>query len=189
MKVLGIDPGLQSCGYGLVESGRDKALRYIDSGTISPPLKLLLPQRLKYIYSEITSIIDKHLPTCLSLEGIFFSRNVKSAIKLGEVRAVIMLAAANKGLEVYEYAPAKVKLAITGNGRAGKREIKKMLDHFLGPRLSETISSTDSSDAVAIALCHINSFNAFFKADSVLPRKKRRTRFKLNDFPAKRKID
>lgn len=178
MRVIGVDPGSRACGYGVVESsGND--LKYIESGTIIPPPDNSLPKRLDHIYNGILDIIERFSPTCMSIEEIFFAKNAKSAIKLGQARGVAILAAANKELSVNEYAPTKIKLAITGKGRANKSEVQKMLNLLLGV---DEFKSTDESDAVAIAICHIN-FSRFESISGISPKtnKRRNKRFTLND--------
>lgn len=178
MRVIGVDPGSRACGYAVVESSGNE-LRYIESGTIVPPADSSLPKRLNIIYKGITGVIDKFSPTCMSIEEIFFAKNAKSAIKLGQARGVAILAAANKELVVNEYAPTKIKLALTGKGRANKLEVQKMLLLLLGVN---KFQSTDESDAVATAICHIN-FSKFESINGFSPKtnKRRNKRFTLND--------
>ncbi len=178
MRVIGVDPGSRVCGYAVVESsGND--LRYIKSGTIIPPVDNSLPKRLDFIYSGILKVIEEFSPTCMSIEDIFFAKNAKSAIKLGQARGVAILAAASKELSVNEYAPTKIKLALTGKGRANKAEVQKMLTLLLGV---DEFQNTDESDAVAIAICHIN-FSRFESMIGIAPKtnKRRNKRFTLND--------
>ena len=178
MRVIGVDPGSRACGYGVVESSGNE-LKYIKSGTIVPPANCSLPKRLDHIYRGIVSVIDKFSPTCMSIEEIFFAKNAKSAIKLGQARGVAILAAANNELSVNEYAPTKIKLAITGKGRANKNEMQRMLSLLLG---IDDFASTDESDAVATAICHIN-FSKFESINGFSPKtnKRRNKRFTLND--------
>lgn len=178
MRVIGVDPGSRACGYGVVESSGNE-LRYISSGTIIPPLNESLPNRLDHIYRGIVKIIEEYSPTIMSIEEIFFAKNAKSAIKLGQARGVAILAAANKDISVSEYAPTKIKLALTGNGRANKNEIQKILSFLLGVK---QFDNTDESDAVATAICHIN-LSRFESVNgiSVRTNKRRKKRFTLND--------
>lgn len=182
MKVIGIDPGSRVCGYGVLES-RDGDIEHLASGSIVPGNNLPLYQRLKIIYESLIKVIGEHSPEAMSVEDIFFAKNAKSAIKLGEARGVALLAASNSGISVFEYSPTRIKLALTGSGRANKREVQRMLSIILGVTEFET---EDASDAVAIALCHINlsRIEARLGKEFTEPRKRRR-RFTLNDLPSK----
>lgn len=178
MRVIGIDPGSRACGFGVVESDGNN-FNYIDSGSIIPPGDSELPDRLEIIYSDIVRIIDRFKPSCMSIEEVFFAKNPKSAIKLGQARGVAILAAATKKLSVNEYSPTQIKQAITGKGRANKTEIQKMLTYILGVKEFE---STDQSDAVAIAICHLNlSRFEHSKGISIKNSRRRKKRFTLND--------
>ena len=152
MRVIGIDPGSRVCGYGVLEA-QNGEVNHLASGCIIPKSTLPLNQRLKIIYDGLLKIIDMHSPDVMSIEDIFFAKNAKSAIKLGEARGVALLAGTNSGISIHEYAPTKVKLALTGRGRAKKEEVQGMLSRLLGV---ENWENQDASDAVAIAFCHIN---------------------------------
>jgi crossover junction endodeoxyribonuclease RuvC len=182
MKVIGIDPGSRVCGYGVLES-RNGDVEHLASGSIAPGNGLPLYQRLKIIYESLINVIGEHSPEAMSVEDIFFAKNAKSAIKLGEARGVALLAASNSGISVFEYSPTRIKLALTGSGRASKREVQRMLTIMLGVSDFET---EDASDAVAIALCHIHlsRIEAKLGKEFTEPRKRRR-RFTLNDLPSK----
>ena len=182
MKVIGIDPGSRVCGYGILES-RDGDIEHVASGSIAPGQGLPLYQRLKIIYEDLIKVIGEHSPEAMSVEDIFFAKNAKSAIKLGEARGVALLAASNSGISVFEYPPTKVKLALTGSGRASKSDVQRMLSIILGVSGFKT---QDASDALAIALCHINLSRTETRLGKEFtePRKRRR-RFTLNDLPSK----
>lgn len=182
MRVIGIDPGSRVCGYGVLES-RNGDIEHLASGSIAPGNGLPLYQRLKIIYETLIKVIGEHSPEAMSVEDIFFAKNAKSAIKLGEARGVALLAASNSGISVFEYSPTRIKLALTGSGRASKREVQRMLTIMLGVSGFET---EDASDAVAIALCHIHlsRIEAKLGKEFTEPRKRRR-RFTLNDLPSK----
>jgi len=152
MRVIGIDPGSRVCGYGVLEA-QNGEVTYLISGCITPNPALPFSQRLKVIYDGLLKVIDQHTPDVMSIEDIFFAKNAKSAIKLGQAKGVALLAGSNSGISVHEYAPTKVKLALTGRGRANKAEVQNMLSKLLGVT---TWESQDASDAVAIALCHIH---------------------------------
>ncbi|MEM7007811.1 MAG: crossover junction endodeoxyribonuclease RuvC [Thermodesulfobacteriota bacterium] len=181
MRVIGIDPGSKVCGYGILEVQKG-VVTHIHSGCIIPKAALPLNQRLKVIYDGIVEVIEAHSPDVMSIEDIFFAKNAKSAIKLGQARGVALLAGTNSGIMVYEYAPTKVKLALTGRGRANKAEVQGMLSRILGVKEWQT---QDASDAVAIALCHINISQIETKLgkEFVQPRRKRR-RFTIDDLPS-----
>lgn len=183
MRVIGVDPGSRVCGYGILESINGN-LNCLISGAIVPPPSHPLPERLKVIYSKLIEIIEEYSPDYMSIEEMFFAKNAKSAIKLGQARGVALLAAANSGLSIHEYAPTKIKLALTGKGRANKLEVKKMLSYILE---IENVDKTDASDAIAIALCHINISKSKEISDlKIGSNSRRRRRFSLDDLPSKR---
>ena len=184
MRVIGVDPGSRSCGYGILESNNGD-LKHVVSGAISPPQSYSLSKRLQVIYSSLSEIIQIHSPQYMSVEEMFFAKNAKSAIKLGQARGVAMLAGENAGLQIYEYAPTRVKLAVTGSGRAKKFEIMKMVSYVLG---IDDFEKSDISDALAIALCHINiSKYPDLTGLDIKPKSgRKRKRFTLNDITSKR---
>ncbi len=151
MVILGIDPGLAIVGYGVIQV---KGNRYktIDYGCITTDANILLPERLKIIYDELTSIIDKYNPEDLAMEELFFNKNVKTAIKVGQARGVEILAAVNKGIDVYEYTPLQIKQSVVGYGRAEKRQVQEMVKMLLN--LKEIPKPDDAADALAVAICH-----------------------------------
>jgi len=184
MRVIGVDPGSRSCGYGILESNNG-VLRHVVSGAIVPSQSHCLSKRLQIIYSSLTELIETHAPQYMSIEEMFFAKNAKSAIKLGQARGVAMLAGENAGLKIYEYAPTRVKLAVTGSGRARKFEIMKMVSYVLG---IEDFEKSDISDALAIALCHINisKYPDLTGLDIKTRSGRKRSRFTLNDITSKR---
>ena len=153
MIILGIDPGLVKTGYGLIQVENNNC-RILDFGIISPNSKEKLSSRLRTIYDDILMIIDKFNPNILSIEEVFFGKNVKSALLLGHARGVAMLCASNKNIPVFEYSARKIKQSITGNGNAHKSQVKYMVKKQLN--LDNIDCPTDASDALAIALCHLN---------------------------------
>ncbi len=153
MIVLGIDPGLVQTGYGLIKVNSKKN-EVIDFGTISPNSKDKLAIRLLAINNDLLSIINKYKPTIMAIEEVFYGKNVKSALLLGHARGVSMTCAAKFNIPVYEYSARKVKQSITGNGNAHKSQIKFMIMKELN--LKNFNAPIDASDALAIALCHIN---------------------------------
>lgn len=183
MRVIGVDPGSRTCGYGILESHNGK-LKHIASGAITPPATHTLSKRLHHIYSSLNEVIQQFSPDLMSIEEMFFAKNANSAIKLGQARGVALLAAENSGIQIYEYSPTKVKLAVTGSGRAKKFEIMKMVSYILK---IEEFEKSDISDALAIALCHINiSKIPELKGQDLSPRSgRKRRRFTLNDIATK----
>ena len=150
MITLGIDPGTHTTGYGLVtKTSRDP--QHIDNGLIIPTKKNLLPERLKQIYHQVCRLITQFKPDAIALEDVFVAKNVRSSLTLGHARGVVMLAAAEQNVPVYEYSPAEVKQAIVGFGQASKEQVQKMVQIHL--KLKE-IAAEDASDALAVALCH-----------------------------------
>ena len=153
MKILGVDPGSRITGYGFLLH-KDKKLHYLASGCIKPPSKDPFIDRLHHIYTSLTKIIIEYSPDALALEDIFVAKDPKSAIKLGQVRGAIMIAAKNCGVDVIEYPPTKIKLALVGNGHAEKKQVSKMVELILNIK---GIKSPDESDALAVAICHGNT--------------------------------
>jgi crossover junction endodeoxyribonuclease RuvC len=152
MRILGVDPGTQVCGYGVID-GRGNRVRMVACGVARSGRKCLA-ERLKTIYDGLVEVIEEHQPEVVAVEGAFFGKNVRSAIKIGEGRGVALLAAAGHGLGVQEYAPAEVKKAVTGNGGAPKSQVQQMVRVILG--LPEVPEPEDASDALAIAICHFH---------------------------------
>lgn len=183
MIILGVDPGTYVCGYGIIKN-QDNQIQYLDSGYINQPHNLLLPQRLKNVYDQISKIIDKHCPVEMSIEDVFISKNPRSTLKLGEARGVAILAAANFNMPVFEYSPTEVKASVTGNGRSSKLDVQKMISSILN--ISSNLKP-DTSDALAIAICHAHN-SALYKKYGFQIRKKstKRKRFNLNDIASQR---
>ncbi len=152
MKVLGIDPGSRTTGWGIVE-GIPGGLRHIDNGNITPSPKLSFHARLFEIYSDIRSLIEKHSPDACAVENIFVAKNVRSSLILGHARGSVIIAATSANLHIGEYTPAQVKKALSGTGTATKEQIQRMVQIVLG--LPEP-ACEDASDALAVAICHLN---------------------------------
>lgn len=153
MKILGVDPSLRSTGFGLIEAAGNNftALGY---GNIKN-LPSLLPSRcLVRIADTIAKLLDEHRPDAVAVEGLVYVQNTRISFTLGQVRGVVIAAAAARGLPVYEYAPRKVKQSVTGLGGAGKSQVANMIKATLG--LPEA-PQADAADALAIALCHAHS--------------------------------
>ena len=155
MRVLGIDCGGEFTGYGLVEQGHSGDLQYVTCGTIKLSPRQPLPQRLKLVFETLCNVIAEFQPDEVAIEDVFYALNVKSALKLGQVRGVAMLAASSCGLPVAEYAPLSVKSAVVGYGRAEKSQVQLMVTTLL--RLNAPPESPDAADALAIAICHLHT--------------------------------
>src|ERR1039458_6048080 len=158
MRVFGIDCGTEFTGYGVVEmdhTARSPRLTHCAAGTIRLNKKEKTPQRLAQVYAELTALMTLHAPDCVAIEEVFFSANPKSALKLGQVRGVAMLAAATCNLPVSEYSPLTIKSSVTGYGLAAKQQVQFMVTRLLA--LDGPPESPDAADALAIAICHIHT--------------------------------
>ncbi len=153
MRVLGVDPGSVVCGFGVVE-GRPGDLRCLAAGTIRCNSLERGPARLTKIHEHLLRLIDEYAPAALSLERNFVARNVQSAFRIGEARAVAMLAAAERGLALYEYAPNEAKLAVAAFGHADKSQVKFMVRRALKLDPGDELAD-DAADALALAVCHL----------------------------------
>jgi crossover junction endodeoxyribonuclease RuvC len=156
IRTIGIDPGSRFTGYGVLE-GDGNRLRHITNGAIRLPGQLPFPERLKMIYNQLLSVIDLSQPACMAVEDVFFAKNVKSALRLGQARGAAMLAGVNAGLPVYEYSALQIKQAVVGYGRAGKDQVTQMIRHLF--RLPEPLNP-NAADALAVALCHLNTHSS-----------------------------
>jgi len=157
MRVFGVDCGTEFTGYGVVEvddSGRVQSLRHLCAGAVKLSKKDSTSVRLAQVYAELTALMQLWRPEIVAIEEVFFSANAKSALKLGQVRGVAMLAAANCGLPVAEYAPLSIKSAVVGYGLAAKEQVQFMVARLLD--LEEAPKPADAADALAIAICHIH---------------------------------
>lgn len=154
MIVLGIDPGLATTGYGVINSQNGK-LEVINYGCILTKSSLPLSTRLLTIYEETKKLIITYKPDAIIIEEIFFCKNVKTGLQIGHVRGVIMLAAIEANIELAEYTPLQIKQALTGFGRADKKQIQEMVKILLN--LKVIPKPDDAADALAVAICHIYS--------------------------------
>lgn len=164
MRVMGIDPGLQATGYGIVEDG-DQGYRAVGWGTIKTVSSKSLSSRLAVIYHGLQEAIGKYYPDEVAVEDLFFANNVKSAIRLGEARGVTILAASNLNLKVTEYTPLEVKQAVVGYGRATKEQVKSMVVVLLA--IVEDVVEDHSADALALGICHLNTMVLRHKLPSI----------------------
>jgi crossover junction endodeoxyribonuclease RuvC len=154
MRVLGVDPGSIKSGYGIVDE-RDQQLVAVEFGVIRTTAKAPLAQRLLEISDRLQTLITQFQPHVLAIEDMFFAKNVKSALKLGQSRGAILLTAARAKLEIAEYTPLEVKQAVVGYGRAEKNQVQHMVKMLL--HLQEIPKPDDAADALAIAICHHHS--------------------------------
>lgn len=148
--IIGIDPGLITTGFGVIEINEAGGLHHCGNGVICPPKGWPFPQRLRQIYSGLTSQINRYKPDYMAVERPFLAKNVKSAMLLGEARGVAILAAAEALIEVFELSPLEIKQAVVGYGRAGKEQVQKMVCALLN--ISSSLKA-DAADALAVALC------------------------------------
>ena len=154
MRVLGVDPGTATTGYGVVEEAEGD-LRALVHGIVSTKSGRPLPQRLQVIYRELSQVAREWQPDEAAVEELYFSANVRTAMSVGQARGVALLALADAGLTVAEYSPLAVKQALTGYGGADKRQMQEMVRVLLG--LSEVPRPDDAADALAVAVCHLHS--------------------------------
>ncbi len=158
MRVFGIDCGTEFTGYGVIEldpNARTDGLIHVAAGTIRLNKKHTTAERLAQVFAELTILIELHAPDVVAIEEVFFSANAKSALKLGQVRGVALLAAALARKPIAEYAPLSIKSAVVGYGLAGKEQVQFMVMRLL--RLEQSPDSPDAADALAIAICHLHT--------------------------------
>lgn len=154
MRIFGVDPGSARTGYGCIETDGSRH-RVVVSGALSVSARLTLPAKLQLLHARLSALLAEHRPHAVAVESLFYAKNVRSALTLGHVRGVLLLAASQAALPVAEYSPAEVKRAVVGYGRAEKRQVQEMVTLLLG--LSEAPSPLDVSDALAIAVCHAHT--------------------------------
>jgi crossover junction endodeoxyribonuclease RuvC len=154
MLVIGIDPGTATTGYGLVWDSED-ALEAVDYGVIETPAGLPLSERLLLLHNDLQKILLLHQPDSGAVEKLFFQRNVRTAMTVGQGRGVALLALAEAGISVAEYTPLEVKQAVVGYGAADKNQVQQMVRALLG--LDSIPQPDDAADALAIAICHLHS--------------------------------
>ena len=152
IRVLGLDPGIAMMGYGVIEDNEGN-LTAIEYGGLSTPAKQATSQRLRALYEGVIAIIERHSPKEVAVE-LFVARNLRTALMVGQARGVALLAAANKGLPVYDYTPLQVKQRVSGYGRGEKKQVQEMVRMQLG--LDCIPEPDDAADALAVAICHIS---------------------------------
>ena len=154
MRVLGIDPGIATIGFGVVESEKNRH-KLIKCGVISTPAHTSLSSRLEQIYDDMLSILELFQPDAVSIEELFFNTNITPGIAVAHGRGVILLACRKAGVQVYEYTPLQVKQSVVGYGRAEKRQVMDMVRRLC--QLPAAPKPDDAADAVALAICHARS--------------------------------
>jgi crossover junction endodeoxyribonuclease RuvC len=152
LRILGIDPGSRITGYGIIEK-QGNYLRHVIHGEIKPRKDSLLSIGLSSIYQQLSAVIERTAPQAISLENIFYGKNVRSLIKQAQVRGVVIFAGADKGIPIFEYSPLEVKKAVVGYGRAEKRQVQVMVKAILK---LPVLPPADAADALAAAICHAN---------------------------------
>ncbi len=169
MRIFGVDPGSTRTGYGCVETDGTRH-RLVTCGAIAPPAGSTFAERLHVIHDTLTRLLGETAPTCVVVENLFYSKNVRSALQLGHARGVVLLAAVQAGLPIVEYTPAEIKLAVVGYGRADKTQVQQMVKVLLG--LAVVPTPHDAADALAAALCHGHSGTSALarRATRALPR-------------------
>ena len=164
MRILGIDPGYAIVGFGLIESQRSDH-RLVRYGTITTPADMEFPQRLCVIYDDMNQLLDALQPDVLAIEELFFGQNVTTGIGVSHGRGVILLAAAQRNIPVFEYTPMQVKQAVCGYGKADKHQVMDMTRRIL--HMQEAAKPDDAADAIAIALCHGRSHTSLLSQQNL----------------------
>lgn len=154
MRILGIDPGFAILGYGLIEM-KGNRFSVLNFGSVTTDTGMKMPDRLKHLYCSLMDIIDEYQPEVAAIEELFFNKNTKTALLVGQARGVAILACANSGLQIYEYTPLQIKQGLVGYGRADKKQIQQMVKTILN--LTEVPKPDDTADALAAAICHGHS--------------------------------
>ena len=165
MIILGIDPGLRTTGFGVIEKHGSK-LRYIASGTIKTASEGALPPRLKIILQGVSEIIATYRPDCAAIEKVFVNVNPQSTLLLGQARGAAICALVNADLEVAEYTALQLKQAVTGHGKAAKEQVQEMVARLL---CLPGLPGSDAADALGVAICHANSVDALAMIGALAP--------------------
>jgi len=152
MRILGIDPGTVTMGYGIIEA-KDDEITLVDGSALTAPQRSPIGERLNYLHQRLLEIMSRYQPDAVAIEQPFLSKNVKATLAVGMAQAIAMLAAASKGIPTYEYTPAQVKQRVTNYGGSSKEQVQEMVRLQLG--LAEVPQSSDTADALAVALCHL----------------------------------
>ncbi len=156
MRILGIDPGTVTMGYGIIES-RDDDIVLVDCGALTSPERSSIGERLIFLYNKLLKVISRYHPDVVAIEQPFVAKNVRSALAIGRAQAVAILAAAKNGIPSYEYTPTQVKQRVTDYGASSKEQVQEMIKILLG--LSQVPQPLDTSDALAVAICHLQEIH------------------------------
>lgn len=154
MLVLGVDPGSNVTGYGLIEKLDHDRLTCVHAGYISSPARVPFYDKVHHIFKTMGEILASYRPSQIAIEDIFYAKNVKSSLKLGHARGAVLIAATQSGVPIFEYSPLEIKKAVVGYGRASKEQVRSMVQIILG---LTTEPSLDTADALAVAVCHVHS--------------------------------
>lgn len=154
-RILGIDCGTAIIGWAVLDRLEGFDQKVIDYGDIRTPAGMKLSKRLDIIYDSISTLIDRYKPGDMAVESLFFFKNARTVISVSEARGVILLAGEKKGVKTYDYTPLQVKMAVTGYGRANKKQVQDMITNILKLKVKPKVD--DTADALAIAYCHINT--------------------------------
>jgi crossover junction endodeoxyribonuclease RuvC len=165
MIILGIDPGLRTTGFGVIEK-HGTSLRYVASGTIKTGLEGALPPRLKVILTGVSEIVATYRPACAAIEKVFVNVNPKSTLLLGQARGAAITALVGADLDVAEYSPTQIKQAVVGTGKAAKDQVQEMVSRLLK---LPGLPGSDAADALGVAICHANSHDALALIGSLSP--------------------
>ena len=157
MRIIGIDPGVATVGFGVIDTVNGKN-NYIACGAVSTPAELSLSARLDMIYNDINELLVTFSPEAISVEELFFSKNITTGISVAHGRGVILLAAYRSGIPVFEYTPMQVKQAVVGYGKAEKKQVIYMVTKLLG--MKKPPKPDDAADALAMAICHARSMTS-----------------------------
>jgi crossover junction endodeoxyribonuclease RuvC len=162
MRIMGIDPGYAISGFGVIDYNGN-SFKVVDYGVVTTESSLSMPERLKILYDSYMQLLEIHKPDAVAIEELFFNKNSKTVIAVGQARGVHILAAVNKSINIYEYTPLQIKQGIVGYGRAEKRQVQEMTKIMLN--LSTIPKPDDAADALAVAICHAHSlkFKNLFK--------------------------
>lgn len=152
MKILGIDPGIGICGFGLIETSSKADAKALDFGVITTKINSPLPGRLKELYESLGEVFDSAKPDEVAVEKLFFSKNITTGIAVAEARGLVLLVAEQRGLPIFEYTPNEIKKILTGYGSAGKPQVEEMVRIHLG--LDKKPKPDDAADALAVAITH-----------------------------------
>jgi len=163
MLAIGIDPGTAITGYGLVKEEEDGSLTVVDYGVIQTSAEHAMPDRLVQIYQQLKQIIALHSPQSGAVEKLFFARNVRTALSVGQARGIALLALAESSVSIDEYSPNEIKQAVVGYGGADKNQVQMMVQALL--ELEQVPQPDDAADALAVAICHLHSAHMRALAD------------------------